>query len=105
MTLIPGTNREDGPCVVWIGTTIHGLDDVYGPFPNCVAAGDFIDQKVAEEWCSKENALILMLNQSPLKADVPPVMLDLKSACEAMLDICNEVFPDGKLVPDDEDSA
>ncbi len=61
MTLIPGTNREDGPCVVWIGTTIHGLDDVYGPFPNCVAAGDFIDQKVAEEWCSKENALILML--------------------------------------------
>ena len=175
MTLIPGTNREDGPCVVWIGTTIHGLDDVYGPFPNCVAAGDFIDKKVAEEWCSKENALVLMLDQSLLKADIllqsgeptydnvseltkamfpngwasddneqnevvihtglrisenpdaedgllervwddndneipvpeewykeadaqPPIVtLDLKSACDAMLDICNEVFPGGKI--------
>ncbi len=109
MTLIPGTNREDGPCVVWFGTTIHGLDDVYGPFPNCADATAFIDQKVAEEWCSKENSLVLMLNESPLVVEAPPIVgLDFKSMGEALLGICNECnesFPNGKLPTNDGDSA
>ncbi len=47
--------------IVWIGSTIHGLDDTYGPF-------DTIDD--AEEWLKSqpvppgpERYLILMLHQ------------------------------------------
>jgi len=43
------------------------------------------------------------------REDAPPIVtLDFKSMGEALRDICNEfdeVFPGGKLVPDDEDSA
>lgn len=93
MTIIPGTNREDGPCVVWIGTTIHGLDDVYGPFPNCTAAKAFIDEKIAEEWCSKENALVLMLDQTYIKADV--LMQTGVPTYDNVIELADAMFPHG----------
>lgn len=100
MTLIPETNREDGPCVVWIGTTIHGLDDVYGPFPNCATAEAFIDQKVAEEWCSKENALVLMLDQSLLKADI--LLQSGEPTYDNVIELTKAMFPNGWSSDDNE---
>ena len=100
MTLIPETNREDGPCVVWIGTTIHGLDDVYGPFPNCATAEAFIDQKVAEDWCSKENALVLMLDQSLLKADI--LLQSGEPTYDNVSELTKAMFPNGWASDDNE---
>ncbi len=100
MTLIPGTHREDGPCVVWIGTTIHGLDDVYGPFPNVAAADVFIDKKVADEWCSKEDALILMLDQSLLKVDI--LLQSGEPTYENVCELAKAMFPKGWCSTDNE---
>jgi len=100
MTLIPGTDREDGPCVVWIGTTIHGLDDVYGPFPNITQAQAFIDKKVAEEWCSKDGALVLMLDQTHIKADI--LMQSGVPTYDNVCELAKAMFPHGFSTQDND---
>ncbi len=188
MTLITGTNKQDGPCVVLMAKKANAFDMVYGPFPNVGDATLFIVSNAGDMDLDQDDPVILMLDQTHIKADIlmqsgvptydnvcklatamfphgfstqdndngeviirtglripddpdledgplercydddgaelpvdysweereeknaqaPIVTLDLKSACDAMLDICNEVFPGGKLGTDgnkEQDSA
>ena len=107
MTFIPGTNREDGPCVVWVGSTIHGLDPVYGPFPNIAEA---------QAWAKKESNtdgshpgmtcsdyLILMLDTSHVKAEV--LLVKDAPTYDAVEKLQKKLFPHGYMTAEREDDA
>ena len=56
MTLIPEQ------FIVWIGSTIHGMDDTYGPFDSIEAAEEWLDSQPGPPR-SVNDYLILKLNQ------------------------------------------
>lgn len=61
--LIPGTNKQDGPCVVVLAAKAHNFDTVYGPFPDVADATMFIVGNAGDAGCDQDDPLILMLNQ------------------------------------------
>ena len=100
MTLITGTNKQDGPCVVLMAKKANSFDMVYGPFPTVADATLFIVSNAGDMDLDQDDPSILMLDQSRIKADVI-----LQTGVPTHDDVCKiaqAMFPHGFTTQDND---